>query len=132
MRWLRPNLPELSALLAIGAVAVLLLAFGYIAEEVMESDSLAFDRTVLLWFRNPADLADPIGPAWVEEAARDVTSLGSFSILGLLVAAASTFLIIAQKRSAALWLLGSSIGGTFLSTLLKIAFERPRPDIVAP
>ena len=36
-----------------------------------------------------------------------------------------------RRRGTALWLLASVIGGAALSTLLKIGFDRPRPDIVA-
>ena len=63
-----------------------MLAFGQIAEEVLEGDSGAFDRNILLALRDPADLADPLGPPWLEEAARDITALGSYSVLGLVVA----------------------------------------------
>src|SRR4051812_16745143 len=66
------------------AVAALLLAFGLLADEVVEGDTLAFDRMVLLWFRSPGNPAVPIGPLWLQEAVRDITSLGSFSILGII------------------------------------------------
>ena len=74
-------------LVALAVAAGLAILFGHIAEEVLEGDSSAFDRTVLLALRNPADLADPLGPPWLEEAARDITALGSYSVLGLLIGA---------------------------------------------
>ena len=60
-------------------VAIALLGFGMLADEVVEGDTLAFDRAVLLWFRVPGNIAVPIGPLWVQEAVRDVTSLLSAS-----------------------------------------------------
>ena len=64
-------------------LAAALLGSGLLAEEVTEGDTGGFDRVVLLALRNPADLADPIGPAWVENAARDITSLGGNTVLVL-------------------------------------------------
>ena len=120
--------------LILGALAVaagLVLAFGQIAEDVLEGDSAAFDRNILLALRNPADLSDPLGPPWLEEGARDITALGSYSVLSLVVGAVAVYLLMVRKRQAALWLLTSVIGGAALSTVLKIGFDRPRPDIVA-
>src|SRR3712207_7626631 len=37
---------------------------------------------------------------------------------------------MAEKRGAALLVLVAIIGGTLLSTLLKLGFERARPDLV--
>jgi len=52
-------------------IAFFLFAFGCIAQEVAEGQTLAFDRRILLTLRDPADPAAPIGPAWLQEAARD-------------------------------------------------------------
>ena len=41
------------------AVAGLVLAFGHIAEEVLEGDTTKFDQTVLLFFRGGTDLCRP-------------------------------------------------------------------------
>jgi undecaprenyl-diphosphatase len=122
---------ELLILGALGVAAGLVLAFGRIAEEVLEGDSAAFDRIILLALRNPADLSDPLGPPWFEEGTRDITALGSYSVISLVVGAVAVYLLMVRKRRAAVWLLASVIGGAALSTVLKIGFDRPRPDIVA-
>jgi undecaprenyl-diphosphatase len=80
--------------------------------------------------RNPADLADPIGPGWIEELGRDFTALGGGAVLVMIVLAASGFLLLQRKSGAALWLLLSTGSGMLLSTLLKMGFDRPRPDLV--
>ena len=90
-----------------------------------------FDEAVLLALRSPADPADPVGPRWVEEMVRDVTSLGSTAVLTLITIAVLGFLIMDRKRGAAWLVLVSIAGGTALSTALKLGFERPRPDLVA-
>ena len=62
-------------------IAGLVFAFGFIAQEVVKGKTLAFDREVMLALRNSADTSVPIGPAWLPEAARDITSLGSIIVL---------------------------------------------------
>lgn len=118
--------------LALIAAALLILAFGQLAAEVLEGETLAFDRAALLALRQPGNPAEPIGPAWFNEAARDITGLGSFACLGLLLAAVTGYLLLRGKRATALLLLASVGGGTVVSTLLKYAFARPRPDVVMP
>ncbi len=118
--------------LALIAAAVLILGFGQLAAEVLEGETLAFDRAVLLALREPGNPAEPIGPAWFDEAARDVTALGSFACLGMLFAAVVGYLLLRHKRATALLLVVSVGGGTIVSTLLKYAFARPRPDVVIP
>lgn len=118
--------------LALIAAALLILAFGQLAAEVLEGETLDFDRAVLLAMREPGNLAEPIGPAWFDEATRDITALGSFACLGLLLAAVTGYLLLRGKRATAWLLLVSVGGGTAVSTLLKYAFARPRPDVVTP
>lgn len=127
---LRLRLNEAAPLLSLGALSLFAWAFVKLADEVIEGETDAFDRTILLALRNPADLSDPIGPAWFEEAARDVTGLGGHTVLVLVTLASLAYLLMARKRSAALLLLAAVVGGMLLSTLLKLGFERPRPDLV--
>ncbi len=128
--WAWRNKPELWVLGGIFFAAAMVLAFGHIADEVVEGDAAKFDQAILLALRNPADPSDPLGPAWLEEAARDVTSLGSYVVLGFVLCAVIAYLLMTQKRAAALWVAASVSGGVVLSNALKLAFERPRPDLV--
>jgi undecaprenyl-diphosphatase len=107
------------------------LAFAGIAEEVGENETLAIDRALLLSLREKGDPADPIGPGWVEEVGRDLTALGSVSVVALFTAAAGGYLWLARKRRAALLLVGAIASGELLGSALKAVFERPRPDLVA-
>jgi undecaprenyl-diphosphatase len=129
---MRLRRPEVWILTAMFAIAGLILAFGHIAEEVLEGDSAKFDQTILLLFRRANDLSDPIGPPWLEEMARDITALGSYVVLGLVSCAVVIYLFMAHQRAAAFWVLAAVGGGVMLSNLLKLAYERPRPDLVAP
>ena len=109
--------------------AGLLGGFGLLADEVVEGDTLNFDNAVLMALRTPGDPADPIGPAWFEEAVRDVTSLGSFSVLGILVVVVFAYLLLVGKQRTGWFMVFAVVGGTIISTVLKALFDRPRPDL---
>jgi undecaprenyl-diphosphatase len=119
-------------LVSILIIAVLLFAFGLIAEEVVEGEPLAFDRAVMLAFRDAANPSKPIGPPWLLEAARDVTSLGSIIVLGIILIAVVGYLLLDGERTTAWLMLGAVLGGVGLNDVLKFVFARPRPDFVAP
>jgi undecaprenyl-diphosphatase len=113
-------------------IAGLLFIFGFIAQEVVKGKTLAFDREVMLALRSSTDPRVPIGPTWLPEAVRDVTSLGSIIVLVIITLAVVGYLFLAG-RSAVAWLtLITVFGGIALSDLLKFAFGRVRPDVVTP
>lgn len=119
---------EIGLLLALFCVAALVLGFGLLADEVMEGDTMAFDNAVAHLFR-PLGAEGPIGSAWVHELGRDVTALGSMVVLCFLLAAVVGYLLLIRKRGAAALVVGSILGGTVISFLLKLLFNRPRPEI---
>lgn len=114
-----------------GLAAALLATFGMVADEVLEGDTVAFDRAVTSFFREPDNIDDPWGPLWFEEAVRDVTAMGSFTILGFLLIIAVLFLVLSGKGRSACFVAVSVVSGTIVSTGLKILFDRPRPDVEA-
>lgn len=114
-----------------GGVVALLFGFGMLAEEVAEGDTSQFDSTILMALREPGDKDNPIGPMWLEEAARDITALGSFSVLGLIVAAIVGYLYLSGRARTGMYLGFAVLAGTLISTVLKMAFDRPRPEFSA-
>ncbi|MGO4570647.1 phosphatase PAP2 family protein [Microvirga sp. 2TAF3] len=128
--WVRLHLNEIGPLVSLAGCAFFAWAFVAIAGEVFEGETHAFDSAILLSLRNPQNLADPIGPSWLEESARDITGLGGYAILTIVTVSAFVYLLMAGKRGAALLVAVAVIGGTLLSTGLKLGFERPRPDLV--
>jgi undecaprenyl-diphosphatase len=125
------SLSELAPLLLLFLAATALFAFGQIAAAVIEGDTRGFDEAVMRSLRTAGDLADPIGPPWLEEGVRDLTALGSIVVLTLLTIAVLGFLLIDGKRATALYVLVAVGGGALLSTLAKTLFARPRPELVA-
>jgi hypothetical protein len=106
------------------------LGFLKVADEVGEHETERFDRAVLLALRHSTDLTDPLGPAWVESIARDVTSLGSLTVLSLVVLATCGFLLVAGNRPAAAFVLAACSGGALLSAALKGLYQRSRPELI--
>ena len=121
---------EISVLLSIGAIGGLIWAFVSIAEEVMEGETRKWDEMLLLGLRDSADPSKPWGPLWVQEMARDFTALGGIAVLVLVTAAAIGYLLLVRKNHSALVVLLAVAGGQLCSTLLKMGFDRARPDLV--
>ncbi|RYE77539.1 MAG: phosphatase PAP2 family protein [Hyphomicrobiales bacterium] len=126
-----PAHPRRLPYLLAGLAAALLWAFGFVADEVIEGDTVGFDTAVTAFFRDGGNLGDPWGPTWLEEAVRDVTAMGSFTILGFVLIVAVLFLGLSGKGRTAVFVAVSVIGGTIASTGLKLLFDRPRPDVEA-
>lgn len=128
LAWLvkREPAPLVAALLAAGAV----WAFIEIADEVVEGESLRIDKAILRSMRSADDPATPIGPPWLARAAAEITSLGGTPVLILLILAVLGYLLMERKRRAALFVFVATVGAMLLSTALKYAFGRERPDVV--
>ncbi|WYK04154.1 phosphatase PAP2 family protein [Cereibacter sphaeroides f. sp. denitrificans] len=112
------------------AISALGWAFAQLADEIVEGDSHAFDEWLLLLMRNPADPSDPLGPAWFEELARDVTALGGVGILAFLTLAVAVFLGLTGRWRTMWFVLIATGSGQALSFTAKRFFDRPRPDLV--
>jgi undecaprenyl-diphosphatase len=117
----------LTALLVAG-----LLSWGFIAV----ADGVRFggwpelDEAVLMAMRDPSNLADPVGPVWLEEMARDFTALGGVGVLTLITATATVLLALTGSMRAALYVAVSTGLAIVLSLWMKEVFDRPRPELV--
>jgi len=131
IRWLRQN-TDLFMLLALAVVVVAGWLVVELADEVLEGATQEYDEWVLRRLRAPGDTHDPIGPAWVEEAWRDITALGSGAVLTLVTLAAAGYLLMQRKRRTLVLLLAATVGGLTVVLLLKNLFARPRPQFASP
>lgn len=122
-----PRIPYVLAAIT----AVMLWAFWMVADEVLEGETIAFDQTVTSFFHESGNPNDPWGPTWLEEAMRDLTGLGGFTVLGIVLIAAVIYLALSGKARTAVFVGLSVIGGTIISTGLKALFDRPRPNVEA-
>ncbi len=124
-----PEDPFLTAFFAIGAF---LVAFGLIARQVAKGKVPALDQRIAVALRDPDNPLRPIGPPWLQEAARDVTSLGSIIVVVIATAAVVGFLFLIGKARVAWVMLLAVAGGIGLNNLLKLVFARRRPEGVIP
>ena len=93
--------------------------------EVMEGESHAFDRAMLVWISSNV-------PAWLDGPMRVVTTLGYYYVVLPLLAAISLAFYLKGWRLSAMMLCVSTAGGILLTTVLKNAFRRPRPETIDP
>lgn len=128
--WLSLRLNEIGPLVALLTVSTLGYGFFALAQEVGEGSTEALDRKILLSLRNPADLSDPIGPRWLEETMRDITGLGSVFTIVFLTGAVAAYLALSGKLRIGAFVVGAVGGGVVVSTILKLFYHRPRPDLV--
>jgi Membrane-associated phospholipid phosphatase len=121
---------DIGLLAAILVFAATLLGFAVLSDIVVSGSTHAFDRHVLLLLRVPGDPSQPIGPRWLEIAARDITSLGGFTVISLVSLFAAGYLAV-DRRGGSATLVLITVGSAMLAgTYLKLGFDRPRPDLV--
>ena len=127
-RGLVGNRRLLAVFLVLAASSVL---FMIAASEVMEGETLAFDRWILLAMRSPGNPAIPIGPIWLRSAMTDITALGGYTTIIIINLAAIGYLLAVRRRGLAIYIAGAVLSGLAGSTLLKLDYLRPRPELVA-
>lgn len=121
---------ETRALLIWLAAAASIWGFLAIADEIGEGETEVFDRRLILLLRTPGDPADPLGSRSFEEAMRDVTALGGFTLLTLLTIVSTLAFLFHRKRLQAGLMLGTMLLAQATSDLLKELYGRPRPGLV--
>jgi undecaprenyl-diphosphatase len=129
-KWLSVPL-ELDVIATIFAFAATSFLFLKLTSEMREGETRAIDEAILTGLREPGDPSNPIGPEWIELMFRDLTSLGSPSVLALITVASIGYLWVDGKRAAALFVALAVPAGAALEGLLKLGFARPRPDLVS-
>lgn len=131
MQWLRRSgRLEISLLLAGLFVVVGIWAFAALAGEVLEGDTLKYDEHILLALRQPGNTAEPIGPHWTLQVARDLTAMGGVTVLGVVTGVVGGYLLLQRRYGLFAFTMGSVVSGSLLALVLKEAFHRTRPQIV--
>lgn len=111
-----------------------LLAWGFVqlSSEMVEGDTRAFDMKIL---RTAQSLR--AGQPWLAEVMRDLSGLGSTTVLTLFTSVTVGYLALVSARTTALLVAAAVISGSVGVSGLKDAFGRLRPtadfaDLVAP
>jgi undecaprenyl-diphosphatase len=95
-----------------------------VSELAARGDTAALNR----WIAQSLRVSGP--SPWAEEMFRDLTALGGVVVLTLTTLAVVGYLLLCRMNGAALLVVLAALGGWCLSTLLKHAFDRPRPGLV--
>ena len=112
------------------AVAAALLLLLYIASTVRSGAGLSFDRALMLAMRVPGHPAVPAGGPGTAAAMRDLTALGSGTVLTLVVTLVAAFLILKRQWRAVTLAVVAVVSGSLTISLLKWFFARARPTLV--
>lgn len=131
LAWFRLNV-DLFMLVALTVIIITGWLAAELADEVLEGTTQQYDEWVLRHLRTPGDLHDPIGPQWVEDMWRDVTSLGSSAILTLVTVSCAGYLLMRRHHRTLLLLIAATVGGLVVVLVLKNVFDRPRPEFASP
>ncbi len=126
----KANSPDLLLLINLLMCVIGVWSFALIASEMQEGETQAFDAWAVKALRQPGNLAQPVGPGWLVEVARDITSFGGGALLIILSSIVVGFLCLKRNFRAAAFLFAVLIGGTLLDVSLKLWFARPRPTLV--
>lgn len=128
---LRRHLPEYGTEITLIFISLGLFVFYRLTGHILDGSTGDFDRRVLLWFRNPLDVTDPVGPQSLEVLVRDITALGGVLVLGLLSLFACGYLWLRRQPGLAIFVAISVTLGTLINTVLKEVIARARPDLFA-
>ena len=125
LKFLRTGAGTLSVI-AVGAAA-LALFLHIVSETIYEGEGREMDLGILNALRLPGQPGAPIGPAWFTDMARDLTSMGSISVLVFVALVVVGFALVRQRYNAAILIAVALGGGMLMCTWLKDLFERERP-----
>ena len=101
-------------------------AFIELADEVLEKETVTFDQRL---FDAIAGRYQRLGPG-SQEMWRDLSALGGATVIILLSTGVATFLLLRRQWRSAAFLAISVVGGLILSSLIKQAIDRARPELL--
>jgi undecaprenyl-diphosphatase len=97
-------------------------AFAKFAERVMSGGTLRFDDAAMR-------LMGAHQIPWLDAAMVQITMLGTGIVVAMIVAVAGLFLWLYNYKQSAQLLLVATLGGILLNYVLKVGFNRPRPQV---
>lgn len=120
-RWMYTHL-AVATILKVALGSFLIFSFYELADEVRDGETLAFDETVLLWLNN-------LSAPWLDNFFLTVTNLGGVAFVAAVGIALTAFMAV-RRRWRHMWVVIVGLGGAaLLNVILKLLFERVRPDL---
>jgi membrane-associated phospholipid phosphatase len=125
LRYIHPRLITLIGALGIGGLAVCLLilfVLAKLAEEVLERESFAFDKSILLWIHSYANPS-------LDNLMLFITQLGNPTVVVILAGVTILTLLWRRYRLEAMIFVLTCLGAFILNTGLKLFFSKVRPQL---
>jgi len=128
LRWLRDRVHGLYTALGLFLTITLVLAFGAVwvfaelASGVMAGATLRFDDAILEWLHRHAT------SGW-DQVALQITDVGNGTSVAVITLVVSAFLWAFRQRGAVLLVIMAVVGADLGQTVLKLVFQRPRPEL---
>ena len=97
-------------------------AFSEVAERVRRGTTQRFDDAFMHWIGQHQY-------AGLQSVMLEITALGTGTVVAMIVFVAGTFLWLNKHKHSAVLLIVATLGGLVLDGLLKIGFNRPRPQV---
>jgi undecaprenyl-diphosphatase len=129
-RWKNRTSSEVWFLASLLVLCLGVWAFAAVADEVGEQEHQALEEHLMRALRNPANLAEPVGPKWIEQVAIDISALGGATVVILLSMCVGGHLLLRRRWRRVVLLVVTIAGGHLLSHTLKLAYGRERPSVV--
>lgn len=104
--------------------------FVELADDAVPGRYLEMETRILRAFRHSDDVSRGLGPRAVALAVRDITALGSTTVLTLLVTLVLGFLLLRRRYRAAGLILVATFSGMLFSASAKSLTARERPQVV--
>lgn len=124
----RPSRRTPWSIIGIATAGFVLLLLFFLADRVVQGSSFAFDRRLLLLLRG-TDGA-PVASEKVTSMVRDVTALGSTTVLTIVVAFVALLLASTGRWRTGVLVAAACASGSWANVLFKQAVARTRPDLV--
>jgi len=121
---------DLKVILSFAAIVLGLTGFFIIAGIVMRGSTDNMDLKILRALRDPLNPYKPIGPEWLFEGMRDITSLGGATVVLVITLIAAGYFLVQKEYTLLALILVVTIGGAVLDIQLKEFFGRVRPSII--
>jgi undecaprenyl-diphosphatase len=129
-KWVGRNV-DLLMILGLASVVIGASVVAALADEVTEGSTQRFDEWAVESFRSPENSSRSLGPAWFEAMWRDLSALGSFSVLTLVTLGCAGYLLMRSRYRTVVVLAIVIGGGVALTFGMKAFFDRPRPTYAA-
>ena len=123
--WGRPGWDRFVHVAAAWAFVLAIGLFLELATHAPEGNYLPIETKIMQALRHDGQ---PIGPAGAEAAVRDITALGSATVIALMTLMVLGYLWMCGRNRVAGLITVATVGGQALNSLLKFGFARERPD----